>query len=395
METHAFLLQLVFILLAARCLGELAARFKIPSVIGELSAGILLGPSILALIDITPPIHLLAQIGVILLLFEVGMETDLGRLVSAGTKSFAVAIVGVLLPLAFGFSLSYYAFHLPLLTSLFIGGTLTATSIGITLRVLKDLKKQNSHEAQIILGAAVLDDIIGIVLLAMLYEFSLYGDIDLWKAGKVLIFIALFFFLSPFMIKFLAHVLQKWEEKSEIPGLLPACVVAFILLFSWLAHQVGAPEILGGFAAGLALSKSFSAPFLHKTPEFSVRIEEQMKPIIHLFTPIFFVSVGLSLDFQSIDWTSSSIWALTLSLFLLAVLGKLLSGFSLRKESFLTQLSIGTAMAPRGEVGLIFANLGLMANIFENSTYASLILVIALTTLLAPFALRSIYGKSP
>lgn len=397
MEAHTFLIQLVLILLSARVFGEIAAYFKIPAVIGELVAGIVLGPSVLGFIEISEPINLLAQIGIILLLFEVGIETDIGRLSSSGAKALIVAIGGVILPFIGGFCVSYYLFHFALLASLFIGSTLTATSIGITLRVLRDLKKQSSHEAQIIIGSAVLDDIIGIVLLALLYEFSVSGVVDLWNAGKVLVFIILFFLISPLAAKIVSLTIKKWDEKSEIPGLLPTTIVSLILLSAWIAHQIGAPELLGGFAAGLALSRQFFFPFaafLNESPKFSQRVEEQMKPIIHLFTPIFFVAIGLSLNLKSINWSSSFIWMLTGSLLVVAVIGKLLSGFLLTKESFKSKLMIGTAMIPRGEVGLIFANIGLTVGVLKDDIYASIILVIALTTLLAPFALRFISGST-
>jgi Kef-type K+ transport system membrane component KefB len=394
METHAFLIQLVIILFSARILGEIAAYFNVPSVIGEIVAGILIGPSVLGFIELTPPIHLLAQIGIILLLFEVGIETDMGRLTSSGNKALLVAIVGVVLPFIFGFFISYSLFNLTLLASLLIGSTLTATSIGITLRVLRDLNKQNTQEAGIIIGAAVLDDIIGIILLAVLYEFSLTGAVNLWNGGRVLLFIFFFFLVSPIAAKFVSKIIQKWDEKSIIPGLLPTTIVSLILLFAWIAHALGAPELLGGFAAGLALSRQFFFPFaafLRQTPEFSHKVEEQMKPIIHLFTPIFFVGIGLSLNLSAVNWSSPFIWAITSTLFIAAVIGKLLSGFVLIKEKFMTKLAIGTSMVPRGEVGLIFANVGLQAGIIQDEMYASIILVIALTTLLAPFALRYIY----
>lgn len=391
MEAHTFLIQLVLILFSARVVGEIAAYCHAPSVIGELIAGILIGPSVLGLVAISPPIHLLAQIGIILLLFEVGIETDIGRLSSSGIKAFVVAVGGVILPFISGFCISYYVFNFTLLAGLFIGSILTATSIGITLRVLRDLKKQNSQEAQIIIGAAVIDDVIGIVLLAMLYEFSTSGAVNLWNAGKVLLFIVLFFIISPLAAKFVSLTIKKWDEKSEIPGLLPTTIVSLILLFAWIAHALGAPELLGGFAAGLALSRQFFFPFatfLHQAPEFSHRVEEQLKPIIHLFTPIFFVAIGLSLNLKAINWGSPFIWALTGSLFIVAILGKLLSGLLVKGETLKTKLVIGTAMIPRGEVGLIFANVGLTAGILKNDVYASVILVIALTTLLAPFVLR-------
>jgi len=397
MEPHTFLIQLVLILLSARLFGEVATYFQVPSVIGELLAGIVIGPSILGLIEISNPIHLLAQIGIILLLFEVGIETDIGHLSSAGVKALIVALGGVILPFVLGFFISYYLFDFTLLASLFIASTLTATSIGITLRVLRDLKRQNSHEAQIIIGAAVLDDIIGIVLLAMLYEFSISGEINLWSTGKVLFFIILFFFISPVLAKGVSHIIKKWDEKSDIPGLLPTTIVSLILLFAWTAHFLGAPELLGGFAAGLALSRQFFFPFavfLHESKEFSHRVEDQMKPIIHLFTPIFFVAIGLSLDLRTVNWNSTFIWILTGSLIVAAIIGKLFSAFFLKGESRIMQLIIGTAMIPRGEVGLIFANVGLNAGVLINDVYASIILVITITTLIAPFSLRWLYSFS-
>lgn len=397
MEAHTFLIQLVLILFSARLFGEVAAYFQIPSVIGELVAGIMIGPSVLGLIEISNPIHLLAQIGIILLLFEVGIETDIGHLSSAGVKALIVAVGGVVLPFILGFLISYYSFAFSLLASLFIASTLTATSIGITLRVLRDLKKQNSQEAQIIIGAAVLDDIIGIVLLAMLYEFSVSGEINLLSTGKVLLFIILFFFISPILAKAVSQIIRKWDEKSDIPGLLPTTIVSLILLFAWTAHYLGAPELLGGFAAGLALSRQFFFPFaafLHESKEFSHRVEKQMRPIVHLFTPIFFVAIGLSLDLKAVNWQSMYIWALTGSLVLVAIIGKLFSAFFLKGEKRIMQFIIGTAMIPRGEVGLIFANVGLNAGVLKSDVYAAIILVITITTLLAPFSLRWLYNYS-
>lgn len=397
METHTFLLQLVVILLAARFMGEIASWLKIPSVMGELAAGIVIGPSLLNFIKITPPIHLLAQIGIILLLFEVGIETDLTRLKSAGMKSITVAVGGVVMPFLFGFLVCHYLFSLSILISSFIGCTLTATSIGITLRVLRDLQKQNSNEAQIIIGAAVLDDIIGIILLSMLYEFSTAGQINLWNTGKIIFFIALFFMLAPIAAKMVSQVIKKWNEKSKIPGLLPTTIISLILFFSWLAHLLGAPELLGGFAAGLAISRQFFFPFaalMHQSHEFSHKVEEEMRPLVHLFTPIFFVTIGLSLDLKTMHWNSPFIWLLGAALIFVAILGKLLSGFLLRKVKRISQWIVGVAMIPRGEVGLIFANVGLNVGVLKSEIYTTLILVIAVTTLLAPFSLRGLFAKS-
>jgi len=396
-EAHTFLLQLVVILFSARALGELAAYCKAPSVVGELLTGILIGPSVLGWIELSTPIHLLAQIGIILLLFEVGIETDVGRLTASGLNALFVAVVGIAAPFVLGFLLSYYCFSLTLLVSLFIACTLTATSIGITLRVLRDLQQQNSLAAQIITGAAVLDDIVGIIFLTILYEFSTVGTVDLVNAGKILLFILIYFLIAPFAAKAVSHVIKKWDEKSEIPGLLPTAIISLILFFAWLAHKLGAPELLGGFAAGLAMSRQFVLPFGKlgpADPEFSHKIEKQMRPIIHLFAPIFFVAVGLSINLKEINWGSPFIWMLTAALFAAALLGKLVSGFAVVKEKIRTKLIIGTAMVPRGEVGLVFANIGLTVGVFKDDIYTALILVIVLTTLLAPFALRELCKRS-
>jgi len=393
MQIHDFFIQLVIILFTARFFGELVAKFNVPSVIGELFAGILIGPSLLNIIEPSMIIKLLAEIGIILLLFEVGLETDLGRLAQTGSKPFIVAAVGVALPFALGFTISYYLFHLTLLVSLLIASTLTATSIGITVRVLTDLKKQTSDEAQIVLGAAVVDDIIGIVLLSILYEFSQGGGVSLFLVGKILIFIALFLILAPFAAKLITTIIKHYETKSQIPGLLPTTIVSLILLFAWLAHQTGAPELIGGFAAGLALSRQFLpfGSYLQLSPEFIHKVETQMRPIIHLFAPIFFVTIGLSLNLREINWHSTFIWLFSLSILFAAIIGKLASGFSLLKENRWIQWAVGIAMVPRGEVGLIFAEIGRESKIFDNDLYACMIIVIAITTVFTPFVMRFFY----
>jgi Kef-type K+ transport system membrane component KefB len=395
MVIEDFFLQLVIILFSARVLGEFVARFNIPSVIGELAAGIIIGPSILNLIAPTDIIKILAEIGIILLLFEVGLETNLAKLAKTGGKPFLVAAVGVVFPFILGFWVSYDLFELNTLVSLFIASTLTATSIGITVRVLTDLKEQSSDEAQIVLGAAVIDDIIGIILLSMVYEFATSGGINLFNVGKIALFIVLFLILAPIGAKLISSTIKHFASKSEIPGLLPTTIVSLILLFAWLAKEMGAPELLGGFAAGLALSRLFYVPlgsYMQVDPKFAHKIEVQMQPIIHLFTPIFFVTVGLSLNLRDIQWNSSFIWALSLSVLAVAIIGKLASGFVLWKESRWIKWAVGLAMIPRGEVGLIFAEVGKTNKILDNDLYGAMIIVIAITTIMAPFALRYFYN---
>lgn len=395
MEVHSFFLHLLLVLLTARIFAELATRLNSPSVIGELLAGVVLGPSLLGWVEPVQAIRLLAEIGIILLLFEVGLGTDVRRLMHSGKKSVVVALAGFVLPLALGFGLGVVVFDLSFLVALFIGGTLTATSIGITVRVLADLDRQQSREGQVVLGAAVLDDIMGVILLALLYEFSLGGGVSFINVGKVLIFVAAFFVLAPIAAKLISVVIHRFDDVSGLPGLIPTTIVSLVLFFAWLAHAMGAPELLGGFAAGLALSRRFFLPFgvaLRTDAEFAAKIEVQMKPIIQLFTPIFFVMVGLSLSLHEIDWDSPFIWAFSLSMLVVAVVGKMVGPLFIR-ERWPLRWMIGIAMVPRGEVGLIFAELGRAADILSNEVYAALVIVIALTTLLPPLVMKWAYVR--
>jgi len=395
MEVHVLFLQLTVILLAARVMAEVAGRLGAPPVIGELVAGVILGPSVFGWVAPEPAIKLLAEIGIILLLFEVGLETDAASLVRTGRASLQVAIYGLVLPFGLGFVLAHGAFGLGLLPSLFVGGTLTATSIGVTVRVLSDLGRQQAREGRVVLGAAVLDDVMGVVLLALLYEFSIGGGVSAANAGKVVLFIGLFFLLATPAAKAISVVIDRFDAVSPIPGLIPTTIVSLVLFFAWLAHAVGAPELLGGFAAGLALSRRFFLPFgvaIRTRPEFAERIEDQMKPVIHLFTPIFFVMVGLSLNLRLVDWGSPTIWLLSGSLFLVAVVGKMAGAFLIR-ETPIRRLLIGLAMVPRGEVGLIFAELGRTAGILADEAYAALILVIASTTVAPAFVMKWVYAR--
>jgi Kef-type K+ transport system membrane component KefB len=398
MATHEFFLQLMIILLAARLFGELASRLHAPAVIGELLAGVVVGPSLLSWVPLSEVVKLLAEIGIILLLFEVGLETDLGKLVRSGGRAALVAVAGFVLPFLLGFALTRWVFGLDLLVALFAGGTLTATSIGITIRALSDLGRKNSLEGQVVLGAAVLDDILGVVLLALLYEFSTGGGVNLVNAGQVVLFVAVFFLIAPILAKLMSLMIRRVDQSSDIPGLIPATIVSLVLFFAWLAHALGVPELLGGFAAGLALSRRFFLPFgaaLKTDPEFAHRIEGQMRPIVHLFTPIFFVTVGLSLNMREIDWGSAFIWSFSAGMLVVAIVGKVAGALLLTRETWHSRWLIGAAMVPRGEVGLIFAELGRVSGIFSNEVYAGLLLVVAFTTLLAPFALKALCRDRP
>jgi Kef-type K+ transport system membrane component KefB len=395
MDTSTIILQIAVILIAARIFGEFAAYFQVPAVIGELIAGVILGPTLFGFIEPHGVIRILAEVGIILLLFEIGLETDIGDLLDAGKKSVVVAIGGFSLPFILCFSLSHYWFELEILVSLLVAGTMTATSIGITMRSLSDLDRQNSKEGQIVLGAAVLDDILGVLLLAILFDFSLNGQIDLAGATRILLFMIVFFLIAPTLAKSISYVIRRFESISKIPGIVPTTIVSLVLFLAWLSHAIGVPELLGGFATGLALSRRFFIPFgvaLRADPGFSSHVHHQMKPIINLFTPIFFVTVGLSLDLSEINWVSHFFWVFSISLLLLAVVSKML-GALLIKENIARKIVIGMAMVPRGEVGLVFAELGRSTGLFSNEIYAAIIMVIAYTTIFTPFWLRLFYKQ--
>ncbi len=401
MELHDFFFTLAVMLIAARLFSESAARFGIPAVIGELTAGILIGPSILGWVAPDTTMRLLAEIGIILLLFEVGMDTDLSRLARSGGKPYAVALTGFLLPFGIGYSVSAHLLGLDVLTSLFIGGTLTATSIGITVRVLNDLGKRQSDEAQIVVGAAVLDDILGVMALAFLYQLVIAQQASFTVLGEVGLYILLFMVLTPMVAKLASMLIERLDQHAATPGLLLTMALSLILIFSWLAHVVGAPEIMGGFAAGLAFSQHFgfklwmgrsSALEFKPSPKLAHRLEEQVRPLIHAFSPMFFVMVGVSLNLRSVNWGSVFVWKLAALLLIVAVVGKLAAGFCIREPRH-HQIAIGLSMIPRGEVGLIFSQLGYSQGILNSEMYAALLIVIALTTLAPPFLLKWFYNR--
>jgi Kef-type K+ transport system membrane component KefB len=401
MEAAQFFIQLAAILIFARAGAEIAERLGAPSVIGELAAGILLGPSLLGWLAPTEVIRLLAEIGIILLLFEVGLETDLSRLARTGSRSAITAFGGFVIPFLLGFGASRYLFGHELLLALFIGGTLTATSIGVTVRILRDVGRQGSREGQIVLGAAVIDDILGVLLLAVLYDFSRTGDLSLANLGRLAVFIGLFFVLAPLAAKFISFLLGHYHRVTQMPGLVATLIVSLVMVFAWLAHEIGAPELLGGFAAGLALSRRFFLPFgaaLARDHRFAEEVERDMRPIVQLFTPIFFVTVGLSLDLRAVDWASPFIWLFSLGVGAVAIIGKVAGGHLLLRDHPLLRTAVGMAMVPRGEVGLIFAELGRTAGIMNDETYAAVVLVIAYTTVFSPFWIKifyRMYGDRP
>jgi len=354
-------------------------------------AGIVLGSSILGFVEPNEILKILAEIGIILLLFEVGLETDFTRLKDAGSKSLVVAVLGVVLPLIFGFSVSYYLFELSFDISLFIAGTLTATSIGITVRVLKDIHMQNTNIAQIVIGAAVIDDVIGIILLVFIYDFSISHEANFNHTLSVAGMVLTFLILAPILAKTLSYMIHKFHGKDLVPGYIPTIIISLILFFAYLSHLVGAPAILGSFAAGIALSRRFFLPFgafLSTNDKLLHEVQINMRPIIQIFTPIFFVMVGLSMDLRVIDFSSYSFWLMGISFVFIAFFTKFIGAFFIIQKCVRNNVIIGISMIPRGEVGLIFAEMGRVNGILPNEIYAMLIFVIIITTVIPPFLLK-------
>jgi Kef-type K+ transport system membrane component KefB len=386
--------MLFLILLSARILGELFAKIGIPSVLGELSAGILLGISGFGIIEVNDVLKVLAEIGIILLLFEVGIETDVARLKEAGSKAMIVAFFGVFFPFTAAFLASLYLFDFTVAISLFVGGTLTATSIGITLRVLKDIHKEQTNIAQIVIGAAVIDDIFGVIILVFVYDFAVTGEMSISNTLRVSSYIFAFLLLAPAVANVLSDIVRRLHGQGQVPGFIPTIIISLILLFAYLSHLSGAPEILGSFAAGLALSRRFFLPFglgLKKNEEFIDKVKLSMTPIIQLFTPIFFVMVGLSMNIKVIDFASIEFWSMGIVFLIIAVLGKYLGAYFITQKCYANKMLIGISMIPRGEVGLIFAEIGRLNGILTNEIYAVLIFVIVITTIVPPFLLKWLF----
>ncbi|NPA54492.1 MAG: cation:proton antiporter [Aquificae bacterium] len=391
---HELFLALFLIFVSARFFGELFVRFGLPAVIGELFAGIVLGPSLLNIIQPNEVLRLLAEIGILLLLFQVGLETDLKKIKDTGIKSIIVAVVGAAVPFIGGFLVSYYIFHQPVIVSLFIGGTLTATSIGITLRVFEDLGKQRTSIAQIVVGAAVIDDIIGVVLLVFINEFMIVGEVKIEDIIRVIFLIFFFLGVAPVAAYILSHFVRRLERTSHLPGFVPTIIVSLIFLFAYVSHIFGAPEILGSFAAGLAMSRRFVLPFaiaFQADERFLQKVEREMKPIIYLFTPIFFVMVGLSMNIREIHITDFELFIFALILLIIAIVGKFVGALLLRKLSLVKKAIIGVSMIPRGEVGLIFAELGKTNGVLKMTIYDALLFIIIVTTVIAPFLIKWLF----
>ncbi|MEN3014713.1 MAG: cation:proton antiporter [bacterium] len=389
---HSIFLYLGLIVLLARVIGDTLARFGYPSVIGEILVGVILGQSVLGLVKPNEVIKILAEIGVVLLLFQVGMEANIKQLRMVGVNALIVATVGAIMPIILSFPICHWLLGMNTITSLFIGGTLAATSIGITVRVLKDLGRMKDNFAQVVLGAAVIDDIFGVIALAALAQLSSRLSFQVDAIATLVGYILTFFILAPLVAQIMTKFVEVLSEKLENLDFIPAAVISVVFIFSFLAYKFGSPEILGAFIVGLALSRGFNIPylkFLSTKKQTAEKVEHSILPLIWLFTPVFFVFIGLQVNLKAINFGSYEFWVLSFVIGLVAIVSKVIAGFFVN-VSFREKLMIGFSMLPRGEVGLIFAEFGRQAKIFNDLLYAVIIFVVLITTFIAPFALRQI-----
>ncbi|HXG58120.1 MAG TPA: cation:proton antiporter [Thermoanaerobaculia bacterium] len=385
MHIDDFLLALIAIFVAAKLMGELAERLGQPAVLGEIIGGIVVGVSGFHLVnphDTT--IHLLSELGVILLLFLIGLETDLRKLMSVGGPATAVAIVGVVLPFLGGYFFGHFL-GFPTMLSIFLGAALTATSVGITARVLSDLGHLKDEESQVVLGAAVVDDIIGLIILTIVSTLAQGGALTFLGIGKIVLVAFGFVLLAIVIGSQLAPYLIRLIERMAVARAIFFGAVVFAFLLALIAQRVGSAVIIGAFAAGLVLART------HKGKQ----IEREVHDIAQFFVPIFFVVVGAAVDLTSLNpFTADGRRYLLIGLGLTAVgiAGKVLAGFvAMRRD--LKKIVIGVGMIPRGEVGLIFAQIGLSAKLLDAGMYSAVALMVMLTTLVTPPLLRTLLVK--
>jgi Kef-type K+ transport system membrane component KefB len=385
MTLSTLLLSLVFIYVAAKAGAEIASRLGQPPVLGELVGGILIGTTGFKLIDPQAEIiHLLAEVGVLILLFEVGLETKLSDLTKVGLQALLVALLGIVAPILMGFGLGM-AFGLGPVPSVFIGAALSATSIGISARVLSDQGALASVAGLIILGAAVIDDIVGVALLAVMTKVAELGTVSLADVALVTASSVGFVVVTLLLGKHLVTALKTLVGFLQSRGILLVSFMTFAFLLSYLAQSVGSAALIGAFAAGLLLEET----------DLRHSLETQLKPVADIFTPIFFVSVGASVDLFSLNPFNPETRGMLLFALLLtgvAVVSKLVAGLGANPKEA-NRMVVGVGMLARGEVGLIFAGVGMTAGVLGAGLYAALITAVMVTTLIAPIWLRSALAK--
>jgi Kef-type K+ transport system membrane component KefB len=375
------LLVIVATIVATKALGELAQRAGQPAVLGELVAGVLLGGSVLGLFDPSDPVlHALAELGVLMLLFQIGLHTDLRSLVRVGATAITVGTVGVVVPF-FGGVIVAQMLGVELLPSIVVGAALTATSIGISARVLSDLGQLETPEGQIVLGAAVFDDVIGLIILSIIASMVAGAELSVGGIARVSAIAVGFIVVALGLGSIAIPPLFKLIERVRVTGALGVLALSFALLLAWLATQGGSAMIIGAFAAGL---------ILHPTPQRK-EIERSATQLGYLFVPIFFVSVGASVEIAALLTREALV--IGGALIVVAVFGKFLAGYApwwFKGNKTL----IGVAMIPRGEVGLIFARLGLTAGVLKGPLFGALMLMVVVTTFMTPPLLGALAKRS-
>jgi len=388
------LLGLVLILTLGRLGGALFEKLRLPAVLGELLAGIalgnlgLLGFHGLDALRTDPTIAVLAQLGVLFLLFQVGLESDAGRMAQVGASAVVVAVLGVVAPMVLGFwaTRAFFPDHAPL-ASWFVGATLCATSVGITARVLGDLGRTNSAEGRIILGAAVIDDVLGLVVLAIVQGLiaaedrgvAFHATTVLAIVGKALVFLMAAVIAGRWLS---ARVFAVAARRVD-DGVLLTMALAFCFLLAWLAGVVGLAPIVGAFAAGLVVE---DVHFHERRERQQHGIEELMRPLTTFLVPVFFVLMGMGVDLRV--FARGDILGFAGVLTAAAILGKQACSLGVLTPGA-DRLAIGLGMIPRGEVGLIFAGIGATltlggARVIDGAIYSAVVVMVALTTLLTP-----------
>ncbi len=397
------MLALAVILIAAKIGGDLATRLGQPAVLGELAMGVVIGNLHfvgLAGLDhykTDPMVDMMARLGVIILLFAVGLESTVGQMLAVGLSSLLVATVGVIAPFALGWGVG--ALLLPeasVYVHAFLGATLTATSVGITARVLQDLGKTDTPEARIILGAAVIDDVMGLVILAVVG-----GAITAAASGQPLSYASIAWILAKatlFLVGALvigvrvSPLMFRLASRLQAKGVLLALALSWCFLLSWLASLIDLAPIVGAFAAGLVLESVHYQGFVDQGEH---QLEELVAPIAAFLVPVFFVVMGMRTDLAS--FADTRVLGLAAALTVAAVIGKQVCGLAVVGGG-VDRISVGLGMIPRGEVGLIFANMGmalLMAGtpIITPPLYSAIVVMVIVTTLVTPPALKWSLGR--
>jgi len=375
-----YILALIVIVLFTKVAGHLSVMLGQPSVLGKLIAGIILGPAVLNWVQPTEFIDHFAEIGVLLLMFIAGLETDLQQLKENWKASVAVALGGVILPLIGGYGLSI-ALGLPQAEALFMGLLLCATSVSISVQALKEMNQLSSREGTTILGAAVVDDIVVVIMLAVMISFLGVGggDVSLtWLIGKKVIFFAIIAVACIWLVP----LVMKLASKLKVTEAVMSGAIVICLGFAYFAEWLGVAGIIGSFAAGLAISQT----------KFRKEVEHRVEPITYtLFVPVFFVSIGLNITFDGLG--DQVVFMVLLSI--VAIITKLIGcGFGAKLTGFSTKSSliIGAGMISRGEVALIIATTGLSAGLFPQAYFTSIVLVVIVTTLVTPPLLKAMFS---